>query len=191
MTEYVLIYILPTLSMVLPTVISSFQASCWASSRLRFRVFTVCCSSFLSLLMRSMSAGENFWFSRMCWSLACSLFRLSSWRSTYTGIVINKRLLQNFSDSKITGMATSQSFIYFSLVTVSDWRELVAPERMWKWQQWYTPIVIRIKLSVVFIIYLLLSGPVISYSLLFLVLHLLKCYIKISEPIVNMVAMLL
>lgn len=64
-------------------VISSFHASCWASSRLRLRLLTVCSSSFLSLFMRSMSAGVNFWFSKICCSLAISCFRLSSWRSAY------------------------------------------------------------------------------------------------------------
>jgi len=79
-----------TFSLVLDRLTSSFQTSCSASSRLWFKLWTVCCSSFLSRLIRSISAGVNFWFSRMCCSLILSCFRPSNCTSVQkTGTFTN------------------------------------------------------------------------------------------------------
>lgn len=68
-----------TFSFTLARAISSFHLCCSASSRDLLRLEMVCWSSLFSLLIRSTSAGVNFWFCRRRCSSFCSCFRDSRW----------------------------------------------------------------------------------------------------------------
>lgn len=78
-----------TASLFLAYFSSSFHSWCSSASSSLVSLLMVCCSSFLSWFILSMSAAEYFWLSKMCRSRAFSCFIASTSISKFTKYLWN------------------------------------------------------------------------------------------------------